>query len=79
MNTCRSCGAPIMWAATPKGRRMPMDPEPTPAGNRQLVDRAGLAPLSLAVDATTPPEVPRYTAHFATCPNAQAHRKGGKK
>ena len=23
---CRSCGAPIFWVITPKGRRMPVDP-----------------------------------------------------
>lgn len=25
---CRSCGKPIEWATTPKGHRVPLDPEP---------------------------------------------------
>ena len=33
MNTCRSCGAPILWRETHAGRRMPIDPEPVADGN----------------------------------------------
>jgi len=25
--TCRSCAAPVAWAMTPTGRRMPLDPD----------------------------------------------------
>ena len=26
--TCRSCGAAILWAVTPNGKKMPLDAEP---------------------------------------------------
>lgn len=69
MSSCRSCGAPIEWARTPKGKRIPLDVEPRPDGNLafvagELVNAAGL-----------PPEVERRVSHFATCPNAAQHRR----
>jgi hypothetical protein len=69
---CKSCGAPIVWAVSSKGRALPLDPEPSPKGN-------------LSLDSGTPPkarvvqphglEGPLYTSHFATCPNAKKHRR----
>lgn len=31
--TCASCGAPILWATTRQGARMPLDPWIDPEGN----------------------------------------------
>lgn len=36
---CRSCGAPVLWAQTPAGKAMPLNPQPVPNGNVLLVDR----------------------------------------
>lgn len=33
MRRRRSCGAPILWARTPVGRPIPLDPEPAVDGN----------------------------------------------
>jgi hypothetical protein len=69
---CRSCGAPLLWAQTTAGKNMPLDAAPTANGNIEL--RHGLARyVTPDANATTP----RYTSHFATCPNAGQHRKKG--
>lgn len=76
MDRCRSCNARILWALTTKGRRMPIDPEPVQGGNIELEDRGRMFPplatFPVKVDNMT---TKRYTSHFATCPNANAHRK----
>lgn len=77
---CRSCQAPIRWARTPKGARMPLDLEPVANGNIHLgwvggdelafvlTDQADIA--GCQADGT-----PLYVSHFATCPDAPSHRK----
>lgn len=81
MDECRSCHAPIRWAVTQKGRRMPLDPEPTPDGNLVLAPavEARRAPTVVALtahnDPPLDPNTPRYTSHFATCPDAPRHRR----
>lgn len=70
MSTCRSCGAPITWAKTDKGKAMPLDAEPTPAGNLEL-DGGRVRFVTPDANATTS----RYTSHFATCPDAVSHRR----
>jgi hypothetical protein len=80
VNHCRSCNAHVLWAVTEAtGKRIPIDPDPTPGGNVILSDddppvalvlptgQASLFALGTGAD--------RYTSHFATCPNADAHRK----
>lgn len=63
---CRSCDAPIVFARTIKGRRIPLDAEPNDTtGNIEL--RQGIA---YVVTDARDPDTHRYTSHFATCPNA---------
>lgn len=75
MSTCRSCGRPIRWARTTKAKRIPIDLAPVDDGNVTLSDDRdpiatvhppGQAPLDAG---------PRYVSHFATCPDADRHRK----
>lgn len=84
---CRSCDAPIRWvtsAAT--GRAMPLDLEPTPAGNVMLhgggEEEAAAVAEVLATDRLTRARalaaagtLDLYLSHFATCPDAATHRK----
>lgn len=75
---CRSCHAPILWAVTGKGSSMPVDPDPVPDGNLELLDtRPGMQPRVVVVDPQQPTldERPRYVSHFVTCPNADQHRR----
>lgn len=80
---CKSCKRPIMWAATlPRGRMMPLDLYPDPAGNVALFYRVssfsnaaatvlGGQELMMAHQIG----VLLHTSHFATCPHAAEHRK----
>lgn len=74
MSSCRSCNAPIIWAITENGKRMPLDAEPfaLPAGLFAL-DTSSDPPLTVSVAAER--REPLYRSHFATCPNADQHRK----
>ncbi len=79
---CRSCGAPILWAETEKGKNIPIDPTPVQDGNLVLILRkSGLPPITMFADRLDGKGLPRYKSHFATCPNAGSHRKksGGPK
>jgi hypothetical protein len=69
---CQSCGAPIRWAKTTTGRRMPLDAQPVSNGNVVLTDGGTLAvPRNDELHSGSP----RYRSHFATCPDAAKHRK----
>lgn len=74
---CRSCQAEIVWAETERGKRMPVDAAPNPRnGSIVLRERAGEAPLAIAgVPDEAFPGEPRYTSHFATCPEAARWRR----
>ena len=78
---CRSCGAKIMWVQTEKGRRMPVDDEPTDQGNITLVRRVDNIPLAYVLAASEIAMMSMaerrklFTSHFATCPSADRWRK----
>jgi hypothetical protein len=57
---------------------MPVDADPVPDGNLVLSGTAeGVDPVVLVVDprAQMIDSPPHYVSHFATCPNADQHRK----
>jgi hypothetical protein len=67
---CRSCLAPIKWAKTIRDRRIPLDPNPSPDGNIELIN--GIAHV---VGTSDNPADIRHISHFATCPHANKHRR----
>jgi len=69
MSTCKSCFAHVIWAKTTTGKAIPLNPEPIIGGNLELVD--GVARV-----VQPHPAVKLYVSHFATCAQADAHRKG---
>ncbi|HEY1309247.1 MAG TPA: hypothetical protein VGF24_37165 [Vicinamibacterales bacterium] len=73
---CKSCGAEIVWAKTIKGRPIPLDRAPSQRGNVVLSDE-GTALVYNSPGAIAPryQDSPRYLSHFATCPDADEHRK----
>jgi hypothetical protein len=82
MSDCRSCHAPILWAMTASGKRMPMDPDPVATGTFALT--LDDPPTAIHAPATVPAGTvrlgadgfpARFTSHFATCPNASQHRR----
>lgn len=76
MTACGSCGAEVIWAFTTSGKRMPVDAEPSPDGNVTLIPPLipGETPTAVVSSDRDPAQV-RHMSHFATCPNAAAHRR----
>jgi hypothetical protein len=83
MANCRGCNAPIMWAITEEGKRAPLDPEPSSAGNVLVWRRLGDDGAVLTYCATFAGDVlatlvahgvPLRTNHFMTCPVADRFR-----
>jgi hypothetical protein len=80
---CRSCGQAVQWAETEKGRRMPVDLAPSPAGNIALYPREDNVPIAVVITQTEidawmasgATKRKLYTSHFATCPQASRWRK----
>ena len=82
MTRCRSCEAHIIWARNQQTERlMPLDAKPVTTGTLLLdpPPRDGREPV--LVTSTHPLYAarvgagePLYLSHFATCPNAAAHR-----
>lgn len=78
---CRSCGAPVIWTVTSKGKRMPVDAEPNPAGNVVLQSQPEGPPLAVYYSgkAGAPPTAysprERHTSHFANCKQAGEWRR----
>lgn len=73
--TCRSCGATIWWAITPKGRRMPVDPPGLRTDPNVSVWRDATGVLRTGSAAPDGWPVHDTTSHFATCPQADEHRR----
>ena len=68
---CRSCQAPVKWVTTEAGRAMPLDAEPDPGGNVEIV-----AGNQARVHRQTPMVGgPFYMPHHATCPQGREWRK----
>ena len=81
MDKCKSCGAEIIWIKMKgTGKAMPVDATPISYTHVEhpLCDALTLiTPEGKVCKATFDPggEKIGYTSHFATCPNAQMHRK----
>lgn len=74
---CRSCGEEIIWIKMKSGKAMPCDVKPIPyresfSGGMKLVTPAGDV-ISGNYDGTS--DNFAYISHFATCPNADQHRR----
>ncbi len=63
---CKSCGADILWVKMLSGKSMPLD---MPPEKRIVLSDHGDATSEYGAVEDT------YVSHFATCPNAAAHRK----
>lgn len=81
--TCRSCKAAIVWIQTPGGKAMPCDTAPVyyiakpKSGSKRIVTRSGEV---VACEYTEEPHKATgvgYIPHWATCPQADKHRRRG--
>jgi hypothetical protein len=68
---CSSCHARILWATSAaSGKPIPLDPDPKVGGNVEVEGT-----LARVVPAAARGGRPLYVSHFATCANAEQHRK----
>jgi hypothetical protein len=79
VSACRSCHAPVIWAVTAAGKRMPVDAEPVDGGN-VLLDQRQDPPLATVVGKQVQAGLfgddgPRFASHYVTCPDADQWRK----
>lgn len=84
MAKCRSCGAEIIWVKLASGKSMPCDAESVTYWADDKGDDMVVTPNGEVVRARLSGEASEatgigYISHFATCPNADRHRKGGKR
>ena len=75
---CRSCGAEIVWAVTASGRNMPVDAAPSDDGTITLTQTGTKNHAEVSGPPNLLDDRPRHTSHFASCPNANSHRKNRK-
>jgi hypothetical protein len=78
MTTCARCGAHIVWVTTAKNDRpMPLDAEPTPAGNVVLTvpDRLAVVLSDADRDRAIAAGQTVWRPHFASCPNYERGRR----
>lgn len=83
VQNCRSCDAPVIWTETEKGKRMPVDAEPSRSGSFELrTDGPFARPNGTRLEEGVPLAVwnpdaneERYVSHFSTCPDAKGWRK----
>ena len=71
MAFCKTCGARFDWYRNADtGKFMPVEPEPRDDGNVQIDVVANTA--SVVAPGS---HAPLYMSHFATCKQADAHRR----
>ena len=73
-STCRLCDAPVLWVNTEKGKRMPLDVEPSTEGRfvKLMVGEDGVGVVHFVKDnEQSPPGKRLYSSHFQTCPERQ--------
>jgi len=79
LKSCRSCGAAVWWVTSSKGTPHPLNYQVwcllVGEGEKQGVDRYGVAHRGREVARGTEGAVEVATSHFATCPNAKRHRR----
>ena len=76
MTKCRYCPEQIIFAVTENGKRIPLDPVPSPKGNIMLeFTPDGSPPLATVVADPAKATCALYISHFATCPGAQRARR----
>ena len=84
MATCKSCGKQIIWIKTASGNRMPCDPDLVPYWSKPKAKGKVVTPNGEVLRCDFDGDFNQatglgYVSHWATCPSADAHRKGMKR
>jgi hypothetical protein len=72
---CDSCGAPVVWATTDKGKRMPLEAEPELAGTYELFFDVGIRRTRFVKPEDRPGRYDLRLPHWALCPQAAEWRR----
>lgn len=76
MTRCSTCDQPIRWVTTIKGKRLSLDPLPHAMGNCVFAQSSGKSVVDVLAKTDLPVVGrPAYRPHFATCPQADRHRR----
>ena len=82
MAVCKSCGAEIVWVKVKSGKMMPCDAKQVrfianENGGSIIVASNGAVVKGILLSGNVKgvKEEKGYVSHFATCPNANNHRK----
>ena len=81
VHACSSCKAEILWATTTRDKALCLDLKPNEAGvwvvRLQSAEGGGVKVRCFhrAVGQLLEPGEKRRTSHWATCPNADQHRR----
>lgn len=68
MSRCRSCGAPIIWARTLRGKAIPLDAEPDHYGGNVILHQDGTATVVSGMGGwQQPSDGALHQSHFARC------------
>ena len=65
MSRCKSCGAEIAWVTTTNGKKMPID----------IKQKTIMTPVPVNAIDVRYAAITGHESHFATCPNADRHRR----
>ena len=66
---CRSCGAPVIWATTTRGKAMPVDADPVANGNLELSRTGEQINVRVVKESAG-----THVSHYVTCPHANQWR-----
>ena len=79
MTKCRSCGAEIKFIKLKSGKWNPVDPQKRTLvegeGNEVIITDSGEVVTGRFASLDEGANRSGYISHFATCPNANQHRK----
>lgn len=71
-----NCGADIVWTVTDAGKRMPLNPEPSPDGNVILrTDDHGQIRAHVLTGSQLPAQVEAWVPHHRTCVDSADYRR----
>lgn len=80
MTKCRSCGAEIIWVETENGKKMPCNSDPVTYWKNAKGKATIVTPNGEVCKADLEGDINKatgygYISHFATCPQADKHRR----
>lgn len=73
--TCISCDAPLRWVKSANGKPMPLNREPAEKDDPRGVIAIETNLFGDTVGLVVGPTHGTHISHFATCPNADTHRR----